>query len=71
MPRVKFLADFDWKPTPQTTIGYRAGQMVLVTTPCAEKAIALGKAERVDLPAPDAGVAATIAKKTRRKKSDA
>jgi hypothetical protein len=72
MPRVKFLADFDFKPTPQVTIAYRAGQTKLVTTPCSEQAIARGKAKAVDAPpAPSPETVKTIARKTRRRKSDA
>jgi len=44
MPWVKFTADFDWKPTRQTTVAYRAGDEKLVTTPCAKAAVAAGKA---------------------------
>lgn len=47
MPRVKFTADFDWKPTRQVTIAYRAGDLEMVTTPCANAAIAAGKAEKI------------------------
>ena len=61
--RVRFLADFDYKPTPQTTIAYKAGQTEFVRRECAERAIALGKAEPVDLPAPPAGISGTIAKR--------
>ena len=46
MPRVKFVADFDWKPTPAVTIAFKAGWTGLVTTPCAELAVAKGRAER-------------------------
>lgn len=44
MPWVRFTADFDWKPTPQVTIGYRAGTEKLVTTPCAQAAAVARKA---------------------------
>ncbi|MGV3649846.1 MAG: hypothetical protein ACO1OK_00340 [Devosia sp.] len=44
MPWVRFLADHDHKPTRQVTIAYRAGQVRLVTTACAKRAIALGRA---------------------------
>lgn len=47
MPRVRFSADFDWKPTRQVTIAYRAGAEELVTTPCATAAVAAGKAEKI------------------------
>ncbi|MGU3577094.1 hypothetical protein ACLBWZ_16385 [Brucellaceae bacterium C25G] len=47
MPRVRFMAAFDWKPKPQVTIAYPEGFEGLVTTPCAEKAIAANKAVRI------------------------
>jgi hypothetical protein len=47
MPRVRFTAAFDWKPKPQITIAYPEGFEGLVTTPCAEKAIAAKKAVRI------------------------
>lgn len=50
MPWVQFTADFDWKPTPQVTIAYRAGQRLLVTTPCANAAIAKSVAEKLKTP---------------------
>lgn len=67
MPKVRFTADFDFKPTPQTTIAFKAGQESLVTTPCAEAAIAKGRAVAIE-EAPPAGIAQTIARKSRRKK---
>lgn len=42
--RVRFTADFDYKPTAQSTIGYRAGMEETVKKACAEQAIAAGKA---------------------------
>lgn len=50
MPWVRFTQAFDWKPQPSVTIAYQAGQVKLVTTPCAEAAIAKGKAERTTKP---------------------
>lgn len=47
MPRVRFTTAFDWKPKPQVTIAYPEGFEGLVTTPCAEKAIAAKKAVRI------------------------
>lgn len=47
MPWVRFLTDFDWKPKPQVTLAFRAGQEENVTTPCAEAAIAKGKAVKL------------------------
>ncbi|OAM77701.1 hypothetical protein A3840_08705 [Devosia elaeis] len=46
MPWVRFKADFDWRPRQGVTIAYKAGMHLLVTTRCAEAAIAAGKAER-------------------------
>lgn len=68
--KVRFTADFDWKPTPQTTIAYRAGDEKVVTKECADMAIAKGKAVPTDT-APAHGIAATIAAKSRRKRSNA
>lgn len=47
MPRVRFTKDFDWSPLPlngRVTIAYKAGSVALVTTPCANLAIAAGAA---------------------------
>lgn len=68
MPRVRFLADFDFKPSSQVTMAYRRGEEKLVTTPCAEAAIGKGKAELIDTAEP-AGIAATIAKTPRRRRA--
>ncbi len=66
--RVRFLADFDYKPTPQVTIGYRAGDVRLVKRECGERAIALGRAELTGLPSPPAGLAQTIAASHKRRR---
>lgn len=50
MPWVHFTADFDWKPKPQVTIAYREGQRFLVTTPCANAALAKGVAVKLKTP---------------------
>lgn len=47
MARVRFTADFDYKPTPSTTIAYRAGQEYVVRRECADRAVKLGKAVAV------------------------
>lgn len=47
MPWVRFTEDFDFKPSSSVTIGYRAGQTKLVTTACANAAVAKRKADRV------------------------
>lgn len=46
MPKVEFLADFDWTDPrlPQVTVAYKAGNAYMVTTPCANVALAKGKA---------------------------
>lgn len=46
--RVRFTHDFDYKPTSQTTVVYRAGMIKKVKRECAERAIAAGKAVEVD-----------------------
>ncbi|MUO77913.1 hypothetical protein GOZ78_03240 [Agrobacterium vitis] len=48
--RVRFLEDFDFKPTRATTIAYQAGMEVTVLKRCGEQAVAAGKA--VELPKP-------------------
>ncbi|MDQ0996882.1 hypothetical protein QFZ34_002064 [Phyllobacterium ifriqiyense] len=50
MARVKFTKDFDYKPTPGTTIAYLAGMEMTVKQDCADKAIAAGKAIAADKP---------------------
>ncbi|KSV72940.1 hypothetical protein N182_28865 [Sinorhizobium sp. GL2] len=45
--RVRFIQDFDYKPTPQSTVGYKAGMEETVKRECGEQAIAAGKAVRV------------------------
>ena len=45
---VRFTADFDWKPKPQVTIAFLAGQERNVTRGCASKAIKAGKAEKME-----------------------
>lgn len=42
---VKFTADYDHKPTMQSTIAYKAGWSGIVTRACGEAAIAAGKAQ--------------------------
>lgn len=44
MAKVKFTADFDYKPAPQITVAYLAGMEENVRRECAEQAIAAGKA---------------------------
>lgn len=51
MPWVEFTRTFLWKPVRVQGILYNKGNSaILVTTPCAEKAIAIGAAVRVDRP---------------------
>lgn len=38
MPWVKFLDDFDFRPTPRSMIAYKAGTVVNVTRKCKEEA---------------------------------
>lgn len=50
MPRVRFLAAFDFKPSPSVTLAFKAGEEKTVTSACAEAAIGKGKAERIASP---------------------
>lgn len=51
MPWVEFTRTFLWKPIRVQGMLYSKGKTaILVTTPCAEKAIAIGAAVRVDRP---------------------
>jgi hypothetical protein len=45
--RVRFIEDFDYKPTSQSTIAYKAGMEETVRRECGEQAIAAGKAKEV------------------------
>ncbi|NSL22019.1 hypothetical protein [Agrobacterium tumefaciens] len=45
MARVRFKQDYDYKPTIQSTIAYKAGWEGTVRRECAEEAVAAGKAE--------------------------
>ncbi|MDQ0558313.1 hypothetical protein QO004_000086 [Rhizobium mesoamericanum] len=49
MARVRFSADFDYKPTRQTTIGYKAGTEMTVKRECADLAVAAGKAAEIQI----------------------
>jgi hypothetical protein len=44
---IRFTADFDFKPKPQSTIAYRTGEERNVTRECADKALAAGKAVKI------------------------
>ncbi|WLR94242.1 hypothetical protein [Shinella zoogloeoides] len=48
MARVKFIEDFDYKPTAQVTVAYLAGWSGTVKHDCAEKAVAADKAVFLD-----------------------
>lgn len=50
MPWLHFTATYDFIPKPAVTIRYPAGYVGLVTTPCANRAVAAGKAERLPTP---------------------
>ncbi|MCA0025475.1 MULTISPECIES: hypothetical protein [unclassified Mesorhizobium] len=41
---VRFTADFDWKPTPQSITAYKAGMVLNVPRACAEAACRVEKA---------------------------
>lgn len=45
---VRFTAAMDWKPRPSVTIGYLAGMDVNVTRACADRALAGGKAVKLE-----------------------
>ena len=47
MARVRFTHDFDYKPTPQSTIGYKDGMELTVKRECADQATAAGKAVEI------------------------
>ncbi|WP_189353852.1 hypothetical protein [Mesorhizobium sp. M2A.F.Ca.ET.039.01.1.1] len=51
---VRFTADFDWKPTSQSIIAYKAGMEQNVTRACAEAALAVEKAVKCSRPRKDA-----------------
>lgn len=53
MPWLHFTATYDFIPKPAVTIRYPAGYVGLVTTPCANRAVAAGKAERLPTPTKD------------------
>lgn len=50
MARVRFTDDFDYKPTPTSTIAYKAGMELTVRRECADQAVAAGKAVDLDVP---------------------
>lgn len=45
VPRLKFKRDFDFKPSSQSTIGYKAGWEGPVTQACADAAVKAGAAD--------------------------
>lgn len=45
VPRLKFKKDWDFKPSSQSTVGYKAGWEGPVTQACADAAVAAGAAE--------------------------
>jgi hypothetical protein len=47
MAWVRFKRNYDWKPTSQTTIAYKAGMEVNVKAACAEMAVNAGAAVRL------------------------
>lgn len=50
MARVRFTDDYDYKPTVQSTIAYKAGMEMTVRQECAAAAVAAGKAVLLDKP---------------------
>lgn len=47
MAWVRFLAPMDWKPRPQVTIAFRAGDVKNVPRAAVEAAVSAGKAVRM------------------------
>ncbi len=47
MAWVRFTGNFDWKPKPQVTLAFLAGQERNVPRDCAVRAVAAGKAVRI------------------------
>lgn len=60
--RVRFIADFDYKPRAGITIAHRAGDVKFVHAECASRAIAMGRAIALDVPDIPAGLAVAIRK---------
>lgn len=54
MAWVRFKRDYDWKPTRQTTIAYKAGSTLIVKAACADDAVRAGAAIRVKKVSKDA-----------------
>lgn len=52
MPKFRFTKDYDFKPTSQSTIGYKAGFEGMITTAAAEAAAKAGVGEVVEKDAP-------------------
>lgn len=50
MARIRFIHDFDYHPTEQSTIGYLAGMEETVRRECADQAIAAGVAIEIENP---------------------
>lgn len=50
MPWIRVTDDADYRPLPRVMQTFRAGQIRLVTTPCAEDLIKRGKAVRLPTP---------------------
>ena len=48
MAKVRFTADFDYRPVGHVVIGYLAGMELTVKQDCADQAIAAGKAVSLD-----------------------
>lgn len=51
MAWVRFTSDFEWWPSPQVTISYKAGSILNVTRRCAKEAVEKGRAVRAAAPA--------------------
>lgn len=59
MTWVRFIKDFSFKPTVNSTIDYKFGHVVNVVQRCADEAIAKGAAEPLAAPKKTAAASAT------------
>jgi hypothetical protein len=64
--RIRFSADFDYWPTPQIVIAYKAGMVEFVRLECAQRAVAKGVAEYVTLADMPSGLGQIVRKRRRK-----
>lgn len=65
--RIRFIADFDYRQTKNTTIAYKAGMVEFVDEACASRAIQRGKAEEWQVSPPPDGVTDRLKNRTSRR----